>query len=506
MTDSKKQAVGKGAAYIYLETIVSMISGYVFWIIMSKIAPPDVIGTSSAVISFAGIIAVVANIGIPTGLQRFLGRSLSDGHLHNTRVFVKSSLVLVTLGIVTCTFIILIFRDGVYTVFKIDFNLMLMSLLLIISSAIATLFRGIIISSLKTRVLLSTMFLASSCKLILSIILVIVGYGVIGLTIGFTINQIVAASILGIATSTIIFRVQTNTKKINSEIAINFMSASKNILIASEANWIPTVITTIGSQLGTLVVFGSLGSNQAGVYFISLTIVTGLTGVMYSLFTVALPVLSSMDDGRKRFAWHALRLSLIIVLPFSSSLIVYSKQVLDLLGHGYVEGSLSLQIMLLSILPTAVGYGITSLIYSYGNYRQVLAIGLSISIPRSLFYFMLVPLYGVAGAAISYTVGSIVGLAVSVVIAKKIKMKLFWKSLSYVFVIPIVLSFTLYNLHINYIAGIAATIVISYVFFFKLHVLNRTDIYDSLKMLPYGISNPTISLLTNISRKLGRYY
>ena len=172
----------------------------------------------------------------------------------------------------------------------------------------------------------------------------------------------------------------------------------KAVFDASIVFWIPYLITIVGSQLGPVVVFGYEGSTGAGVYFIALTIVVGVTNIMYSLFAIAIPALSAMEDGRKRFSWQTIRLSGIIVLPFSCALIFYSEEILRLLGHDYAEGALSLEILLMSMLPTTVIYGIQSLVYAYGHYRQVLAIGLALSIPRTILYFVLVPEYGGIGA------------------------------------------------------------------------------------------------------------
>ena len=45
--------VGKGATYLFFDTIVSMISGYVFWFIISKLTTTDVVGPASTPVSIA---------------------------------------------------------------------------------------------------------------------------------------------------------------------------------------------------------------------------------------------------------------------------------------------------------------------------------------------------------------------------------------------------------------------------------------------------------------------
>ena len=124
---------------------------------------------------------------------------------------------------------------------------------------------------------------------------------------------------------------------------------------------------------------------------------------------------------------------------------------MQLFGAGYIEGSSTLEILLLSILPNAIVGGITILVFSYGNNKQVLMLGLASSLPRTVLYFLLVPIYGGVGAAITYLIGSLIGFVLSIIITKKVKMRVFWKDLGYVILIPTILAFLLYYIGINYI-------------------------------------------------------
>ena len=144
--------------------------------------------------------------------------------------------------------------------------------------------------------------------------------------------------------------------------------------------------------------------------------------------------------------------------------------------------------------------------YSYGNYRQVLIIGLASSIPRTVLYFTLVPIYGSNGSAISFTIGSIIGFIACIAISKKIGMCVFWKDLIYMFIIPTALGYVLSHFAMNYLIGIPLAVVISYVLLLKLQVLNRADVQDSFGILPSNISIPLINGFNTLGKKLNRSY
>jgi O-antigen/teichoic acid export membrane protein len=487
--------LGRGTIYIYIESLAAMVFGYVFWIILSRIGTVEIIGTFSAIGSLAGIFSVIASFGVPEGTQRFLGKFFYQQQLSEAKIFVTSSLILVSAGIILCSLLILIMRDWIYAVFAFDFRLIVALIMLIASYAIFLLLRSTVISSLRTKILPTTIAVSWIVRIVLATLMISIGYGTVGVAFAYTFGYIMSCLVLSIT----IIMILKYANHGRSEVSLS--NATKDITKSSLANWIPDLIMTIGIQLGTVVVFGTYGSNEAGLYFISLIIVTGITSVVYSIFTIALPALSSMVDGRKKFAWDTIRLSTIISIPFTSSLIFYSKDIMQLIGQNYIAGSLSLQILLLSMLPTAVQAGIGVLVYSYGHYRKFLVIGLGASIPRVALYFVLVPVYGSTGASLAYSIGAIIGFAVSIIVAKRIGMLIFWKDLLLIFFIPIALTSIFSYLHVNYILAIIATIIGSDVLFLKLRILTSSDIKYLLEILPGRLSNMISVLLTRYSKK-----
>jgi O-antigen/teichoic acid export membrane protein len=333
--------------------------------------------------------------------------------------------------------------------------------------------------------------MSAGAKLILSSLLLVLGLGSVGLVFGFTFSYIFSSVLLAV----ILLRTIFKTAKIK-KVLENLKHNTKKILLASVVNWVPILVMIIGSQLGTIVVFGTYGASQAGVYFLALTIVTGITSVMSSLYTIALPALSSLHDYRKRIAWQAIRLSAIIILPFSCSLIFFSNDIMNLFGQAYVNGSVSLQILLISMLPMCVTSGIYTLAYSYRNYRYVLIVGLAVSVPQTILYFSFIPIYGEVGAALAYTVGSTLGCVVSIVISKKIGLLLFWKELVAIFIVPTSIGYILNSFHLNYIPGILMTIALSYILLLKINIVTKKDVMDLLEILPEGVSNPIMKFIT----------
>jgi O-antigen/teichoic acid export membrane protein len=279
---------------------------------------------------------------------------------------------------------------------------------------------------------------------------------------------------------------------------VSYIHASKDILTGGVTNWIPILVTNIGLQLGTIVLFGSKGANDAAVYFLAISIVNGILFSTTAIFAIALPALSSMQDGRKRLAWQTIRWSSLISVPLSSSLVFFSVDVMRLFGENYVKGEFPLQILLLSILPIILADGIANLTFSYGNYKQSLAIHLAMNIPRIVLYFALIPNYGIIGGAVSFVIGSILALIVTIIIISKIRINIVWRDLALIPIIPLAIGYLLHTLQFNYIYAIPITIAASYVILFKLHTVTGSDIQDLLSILPNSLSNQILIIWRKI--------
>jgi O-antigen/teichoic acid export membrane protein len=494
--------VGKGAIYLYIQLISSMISGYIFLILLAKITTTEIIGTFSLLVSISEIFANIAMIGLPDSIQKFVGKSFLQYRQADAKVFVKISFIFLSIGVTTSCLVVLFFKDWLSNVFGIGFDLIIVIDLLIMSYAVYTVLYSIVVASLKTKVLPIIIIISSIAKVILALSMVLMGYGILGLTLGYTFfGQILSSVLLAV----FIVKIFKSSKKVTKR-ELTHRNASKSLLIGGLVIWIPVLITTLGIDLGTLVLYNTYGSHSSGVYFIALAIANALSAIVYSIFTISLPVLSSMHDGRKRFVWQTIRISAIMALPLSCSVIFYSNDIMHLIGSNYEKGALSLQILLLSIFPIIVMSGIETLVYSYSQYRNTLTISLASSIPRTVLYFTLVPTFGMTGVAISYTIGSVIGFIVSLIVANRIKMSIFWKPLAFTLFLPFSLAFLFATLNVNYIIGIVITIIVTYLLLMKLHIVEKTDGSFFTELMPNKISRPLIIISNKIEKIIDWFY
>jgi O-antigen/teichoic acid export membrane protein len=466
---------------------------------LTRISTPEVIGISSTVISLANILSAVAMMGVPQGVSRFLAKSYHEKNVAETSAFLRASLFMVAEGILISFVLLMLVKDWVYI--TVDANLTILTILLTGSTSIAVLNRSIVIASLKTQTLPVIMVVSSASRIVIVVLLVLMNTGATGIVTGYASFEILSSILLGFAIYGIYKPIQKNISR------ATLYAAFKNLFGASIPTWIPRIVATLGgSNLGTIVVFGFNGASQAGAYFIANAIYSAISTISVPLYTIAYPALSAMTDGRKRLAWRIIKISVVFSLPLSFSVFFYSDDIVGLLGNHYADSSLLLKIFMLSILPNSIYSVVTQLVYAYGNYRQVLILGLAASVPRSLLYFILVPSFGSEGAVISFLIGTLIGCAFSIIIAKRIEVIIRWKSLGFISAISFFPAFVFSLFQINYIVGITGTIVISLVLFLKFRVLTRYDVEDTVNVLPIRLARPIALIFTKIGILLNKDY
>jgi len=399
--------------------------------------------------------------------------------------------LLLTIGIFASSLLLLVLGEWILGYYQIDAVLIFIAIFIVVAMCFTNFLRAAAISSLKTKIIPIIGTISGIVKIVSVIILVSIGMNVIGVLIGFTSFLILSSILLAINLTVIL---KSSEKK--SEMKIK--DAFRYIFSASVVAWIPDLVNRLGFFLGTIIIFGTIGASQAGVYFITFSVATALITIVPILLTYGLPLLSGMKDGRKKLVWRLTKMSLVFGLPIVSIVMFFPNDILQVFGNEYLEGSFALEILLLSILPVVVGRGILTLVYAYGNYSHVLAIGLAMNLPRIVLYFILVPMYGISGAAFSFTVGSLIGFTISLIIAKKVGLKIFAKDLGIIFAIPTILGLGLSYYEINFVFSIIIILLISYISYLRIGIISREDLNDSLMILPKKIAIPTLKVLNKL--------
>ncbi len=457
--------IARGGLWLYLGSITNNLVGFTYWLIISGIAGASALGLTSTVVSLGGLISGALSLGIPSGLQRFLGLSIGRGDSEGfSRYFWSSAAFMFPLyGAVSLTMAVL-GMEG-FGLASFSPSMLILSSALVFLGAFSA-FDSLLISTLRTDLRLIAFITGGVLKLSVGISLVEFGFGWVGAFLGY-----LAGSAGGICIEAwFALRFLVNFKRPS-------LRLFTEILRAGLVSWIPRIIVLITSLTGVLAVFGFRGAVETGYYYVARAIAGVVVGLAGSMASLLLPVLSGLGSGRERAAGEVLRLSMAVVAPLVFWTTIYSRSILELLGKGYGSASLTLVILVWAALIGVITGAVNSLIYSYGRYRHVLGIGLTVSIPSLILYAYLVPKSGGLGAAESTLIGAVAGLSYAIPLGIRQGFRFSWGKLALTLLLPATIAFPLWLLKLNIIVG-ALIISLAYIAYLRLGVITRRDAYE----------------------------
>ena len=445
----------RGGLWLYLSSVVNNVGGLFYWLVILAIGGSAVLGYTSATIGLAALVAGLASLGVPLGLQRFIGKSLGENDKAKVREYFWTSLTFMLTVYSAASLILLLLGLLGVSVGNFIPEMFLLASLLTILNPLSSLMNSLFSSHIRTEYLLLGTIVGNIGKFVLGVTLVaLLGLGWVGATLGYAVIPI---SMLAVG----LYFIAKNVG-----FAVTFKrKCLVNVLKAGVASWLPGIIILAGQWLSVLAVFGYMQASATGHFYIAFVLANAVLLISTSISMLLLPALSGMADGRKRATWKAFKIGFSAMIPIAAVLLAYPQIPAYILGKEYSDIALPLQILILAIIPVALTVSINNLAYAYGNYKQVLSLGLAQNIPRILLYPTLTPLLGASGAALAFLTGSLTGLTYSIKVSRKIGFQIHWTDIAK-FLTPLPITYILAKTlpwHIGSLAtlAIAATITLN---------------------------------------------
>ena len=449
--------------WLYLSSLTNNLSGFIYWILISRLAGPRILGLTTATIGLAALVTGVMSFGITFALQRFVGecRGKKDRRCESEYFWGSFLVSFVTyIGTGLALFLTGFMGKG----FSSYSPVMLETTGVIVLLGLWNLVYSYVVATLETKLLFTATLVGSIAKIITGTLLVVMGFGWLGVVAGY-------------ASSWAILLVLLSPRAIGNNLPVIMpgLDSVKNLFKAGLSNWAPSVLTIIGQWLAVIAVFGYSGAVQTGYYYVANTIAGFVLGISTMIMGVMIPVLSGMSDGRKRLAWNALRISLAVIAPISGYLVFYPESILGLLGHTYTKASLVLSILSLGYIPVLFTAGVFNLVYAYGMYKESLLIGLYQNVPRAILYLILTPILQGLGTALSMAIGGVTGLVYALIVSKHIGFHFNGKRSLETILVPLAVLGPMRLIGVPWpIAAIMSLLI--YVYYTKRSILTRSDL------------------------------
>ncbi len=376
-----------------LNTAVSGILGFIFWILAARFYPAAEVGLASAAIAVAGFLTTLAALGLDFGLVRYI-----SGAGKNYAVLVNSCL---TAGSLAAIIVSLVFLVGLNVwspdliFLRQDALLFAIFIILIISWTLYTLLHNVFVAHQRADTTLLQTATQGLVKLalVVSLPVFLYGFGIItAWGAGFAVAAIVGLGVLLPRLKRGYHPSFTIKRKVINEIA-HF----------SSANFITGLVAKAPTFVLPLMVITLISAEQNAYFYMAYGVVSNAlllipAGISLSLFAEGSHNEAGLDDYVRR----SMKFSFFILIPLIIIIFLIGDKILLLFGKTYSEEATQLLwILALSALPATV-----NTIYFYKKrvekkMKQVISLTVLGVIMVIGLSYLLLPVLGITGGGIA---------------------------------------------------------------------------------------------------------
>lgn len=455
---------------VYITSLIPAALTYIFWMVSANYTNAEVIGIVITLASFSSLLVAISGLDIGIGMKRFLGKAQAENDWVKFKQIVSASTIIT---IITSIGILLIALNPIFNFlnyFAIEEKYIPIIVVIVISNALLSITSNSIISALKSKLLIIPYLVGSVGRFpILLGLFYFLDISELNVAWAYSSHVVILSTAL-LGLNVYVFR------KFSGHFFTNFFTNSKLVIQASVAKWLPQLIGVIETHFSILALFALKGGLETGLYYISYSIFGVISMIPSAINLVSHPVLSGMElQTQREFLRKTLKFAFILTMPFGVIAYFYSEPILSVFGKEFSVSTEIISILLIALPVTIIMDGCYYLLYARGDYKGILYIGFGVNIARIIFYIILVPSYGSIGASIAYVSGSIVQLIFTLILIKKINLKLDYKMYFLIGIIPIIIGYLLQVANIG-ILGFIVVLIGSFIIYSKIKLVKEDDI------------------------------
>jgi stage V sporulation protein B len=406
--------VVRGAGYIFLFSILGSGFAYLARIFLARNLTTEEFGLFFAVFTVFSFLVLFRDLGLGQALVKYVSEFKAKKEFNKAKTVILLS-ILIQLSLALIVALILISFSGLLTKYYFRNDLavpiiIILSIWFFIASLQGAIFQ--VFYGLKHFFLYSLKELRNFLYLILLIILFFFGFGILSPAYAWLISAIV---IIPIFLPLLLRKFNFFKYKIVKKKEL----AKKLILFG-----LPVTLTLIGGKvignIDTLILTYFRSLSEVGIYNIILPTSLLLLLIGKSLGAVIFPIGSELwakKENRKLILGLKLmhKYAFLAVVPLGLALISFAELFLRFLfGKEYVAGVLAFQILIIGTIFFIVGQINNSVISGIGKPGKVTKIILLAALINATMNFILIPAFGMEGAAVATTFSYILVCFISI--------------------------------------------------------------------------------------------
>ncbi len=401
----------RGSFLMMISYLFFRVGGYLYRFILSRMLGPEGYGLVGLTTPFQGIFQVLSAGGFPPAISKFVAQHNAVGETDMARQVILTSLKFMMVAGTLFGLLIFFSADWIanFWFHKSAMVYPLQAVALITPfSVIVGAMRGAFQGVYKMELVVVSRAVEQIFMISMAVVFVSIGFyaagAVLGTAFGFIASAIISLILLK-KYVWVLFPKPATKISFKDELIL-----LKTLLVFS----IPVAITALSEMaiydVGPLVIGRYLPAQDAGYYTTADPIARLPLIISLSIAAVILPAASeaaSLKDHKllENYITQSYRYVVLLVLPLCVGIAAFAQPLLSLLfGSNYIYGAPALSILVVGMTFYTLFMVSSSIIQGIGHPRLPMIILIIGTVINIVLNFLMVPMYGIVGAAIATTI------------------------------------------------------------------------------------------------------
>lgn len=401
--------ISRHSAVYFGGTILTAAAGYFFKVYLARTLGAETLGLYALGMSIVGFLGLFSALGLPSAAARFVAEYRGRGEFVQLGAFLRGSLGLLSASNLLVGGLVLIAGPWIAAHFyhapalKSYFGFFV----LIMFFGTLNTFLGQAMAGYQdvTRRTIITHFTGTPANILIAVCLIGAGLGLKG----YLAAQVASALLILILLAVSVW----NMTPVQAQRWSTSITMEKGVVTFSITAFGMAAID-FGLAQGDKIVLGFyMSPAQVGIYALAMGLVAFVPIALQSVNQIFAPIIAELHGNGNHEVLQQLYATLtkwilVVTLPMAFTMIVYAKPLIGLFGHAFEAGAIVLIVgtvgQLFNCAVGSVGY----LLLMSGNEVQLIKIQACNAIATLTLNMLLVPRFGIAGAAAASTVSVII--------------------------------------------------------------------------------------------------
>jgi O-antigen/teichoic acid export membrane protein len=487
----EKVRLAYSALYLALQGLISSILGIIYFAFIARLLlEVSDLGKIVSISIFSDLLVTLTTLSISSAITKYFSESIGKGDKEEAYGIIANGFKFLLLSSILSSIICIIFAKQISLVFlknSEDFFYFWLLSIHIFFIILSQVFTSVIYATQMFKEYFIIYTLSNSTKTFVSIILLKIGFGVIGVIIAW-----ITSSFLLLVVSIIFSK---NLLKIRKG-----YFPFKTMLKYSVPIYGSSIISYFQSTIDKYILLLLIDPEALGLYAPAVTAMAYVAGFSGYITSAIFPKISELFGKKDLITMskslkEASRYSSIIYIPLAFGLAAVAIPTIDLFaGSRYLEGGLPLMILALTSIILPINNTLGIYFASIGNTKVFFISSLFSLIMESILSLMIIPKLSIIGAALSRGLSVFFSFIVFLIYLDNKKI-IDWKTFSKISFVSLLMSIVVYCLTLiiysKYFLPIYIMIggIIYIILILKFRIINKNDIELILSLFPEKIRN-----------------